>query len=446
MAHIIDSQFYKDGWGTEEMRQIFEDNTRYQRWLDIEAALARVQARLGIIPKEASIEITKKANYEIMSPERIKEDLKKSSHSLVPLLKELQRHCKGDTGEYIHYGPTTQDIEDTGAILEIKDACHIIENDLKEILSELASLAQEYKELPMAGRTHNQQGLPITLGLKFAIWLTEVKRHVERLEEMKKRLFTGLLHGGTGTMAAFGEQAFTIIDQVMEELDLQVPIVGWATARDNLAEFINLLGLIAATMGKIGNEIYQLSRTEIGELMEPFTKGMIGSSTMPHKRNPELSEILVALSRIVINNTSLGLTAMVMEHERESRAWRLDWHTIPENCILIARILKSIKTLLGGLEVNVERIGENLDCLKGLLFSEALMLYFGEKVGKQTAHHLLYEAAIEAREKGIPLKDVILSHEQLKERTSSEELDEIMDYEKHIGKSKELVERALESC
>lgn len=443
MAHIIDSEFYKNGWGTEEMRLVFEDHTRYQRWLDIEAALARVQAKLKIIPKEAAEEITKKARYEILDKEKIKENLKKSSHSLVPLLKELQRNCKNSTGEFIHYGPTTQDIEDTGTILEIKDACEIIEQDLKVISSLLVDLAEKYKELPMAGRTHNQQGLPITLGLKFAIWLAEVKRNLERLVEMKKRLFDGLLHGGTGTMAAFGEKAFEILEGVMEELDLNVPSVGWATARDNLGEYVNLLGLIAATMGKIGNEIYQLSRTEIGELNEPSHKGKIGSSTMPHKRNPESSEMLVALARIVINNTTLGLTAMMMEHERESMSWRLDWHTIPENSILISRILKSIIHILGGLEVNESRISENLDCLKGLLFSETLMLHFGKKVGKQTAHHLLYEAAIEARENNLPLKDVILNNDKLRTYTSSKELDEIMDYQKYIGKSRELVERAI---
>lgn len=444
MAHIIDSEFYKNGWGTKEMRDVFDDRKRYQRWLDIEVALANAQANLGIIPKYAAKEISKNAKLELLDLENIKRDLKKTGHSLVPLLKEVQSVCNGDAGEYIHYGPTTQDIEDTGVALEIKDAYKIILRDLYAIEKKIIDLAEKYKNLPMAGRTHNQQGLPITLGLKFATWAAEIRRDIERMKDIKKRIFVGMLHGGTGTMAGLGEKAFETIDLVMQDLGLEVPEIGWGSSRDYFTEYILVTGMVGATFGKIANEIYQLSRTEIGELQEPLTKGYIGSSTMPHKRNAETSEFVVAISRIVINNCSLALQSMISEHERDTRSWRLDWHTIPENSILVAKILEDCKYVLGGLDINTKKISENLNLLKGMLFSEAIMLYLGKKVGKQTAHQLIHDAIINAKDKDISFKNILLNHKEIQKYITEEELNNIMDYNKHIGKSVNLVKKVIE--
>jgi len=443
MAHIIDSEFYKDGWGTKEMRDVFDDRKRYQRWLDVEVALANAQAKLGIIPKYAAKEISKNAKLELLNLENIKRDLKKTGHSLVPLLKEVQRVCNGDAGEYIHYGPTTQDIEDTGAALEIKDAYKIILRDLYIIEKLILELAEKYKNLPMAGRTHNQQGLPITLGLKFATWAAEIRRDIERMKDIKKRIFVGMLHGGTGTMAGLGEKAFETIDLVMQDLGLEVPEIGWGSSRDYFTEYILVTGMVAATLGKISNEIYQLSRTEIGELQEPFPKDYVGSSTMPHKKNAETSEFVVAMTRIVINNCSLALQSMISEHERDTRSWRLDWHTIPENSILIAKILQANNFLLSGLEVNEKRINENLHLLKGMLFSEALMFYLGKKIGKQTAHHVIRDAVMESMTQDVSFKELLLKKSEINNNITSQELDQIMDYNKHIGKSIELVKQVV---
>lgn len=443
MAHIIDSEFYKNGWGTEEMRNVFSDRKRYQRWLDIEIVLAEVQAELGIIPSEAADEIAKKAKVELLDLDFVKEGLAQTGHSLVPLLRAVQKICDGSLGEYIHYGPTTQDIEDTGMVLEIKDAFRIIFRDLCRLEKAILELADRYKAFPMAGRTHNQQGLPITLGLKFAGWAAEVRRDIERMKDTSQRLFVGMLHGGTGTMAGLGEKAYPILEGVMERLALEVPVTGWGSSRDNFAEYQSLLGIIAGTIGRIANEIYQLSRTEILELQEPLGKHYVGSSTMPHKRNAETSEFVVAMTRVIMNNASLGLQGMIAEHERDTRSWRLDWHSIPESSIMMAKALQACTVVVEGLDINEPRISENLDMLHGMLFSEALMFHLGEKMGKQTAHHLIRDAILAANTGNKTFRELLLEDPEIGRNLTKEELDSVMDYTKHIGKSAEQVDAVI---
>src|SRR6056297_194958 len=443
MAHIIDSEFYKNGWGTEEMRAVFSDRKRFQRWLDIEVVLAEVQAELGIIPGEAAEEIAKKADIELIDIDYVKEGLVQTGHSLVPLLRAVQRVCEGSLGEYIHYGPTTQDIEDTGMALEIKDACRIIMRDLCRLEKAILELADQYKNFPMAGRTHNQQGLPITLGLKFANWGAEVRRDIERMKDARKRIFVGMLHGGTGTMAGLGEKAYPTINSVMDKLGLDVPVTGWGSSRDNFAEYQSLLGMIAGTIARIANEIFQLSRSEILELQEPLGEHYVGSSTMPHKRNAETSEFVVAMTRVVMNNSSLGLQGMMAEHERDTRSWRLDWHSIPESSIMTAKALQACTEIMEGLDINEPRITENLDMLHGMLFSEALMFYLGEKIGKQTAHHLIRDAILAANSGDRTFRELLLEDPEIGANITKEELDSVMDYSKHIGKSAEQVEAVI---
>ncbi|MDD2207674.1 MAG: adenylosuccinate lyase [Aminobacterium sp.] len=443
MSHIIDSEFYKNGWGTEEARAVFDDRKRYQRWLDIESALAKVQGKLGVIPEEAAEEIQKKAHMELLDIDAIKKGIAETGHSFVPLIKAVQNICEGNAGEYIHYGPTTQDIEDTGMVMEIRDAYHIIFRDLCRMEEILIPLAEKYKDFPMAGRTHNQQGLPITLGLKFAGWIAEVRRDIERMKHMKETLFVGMLHGGTGTMAGLGEKALETIDGVMKELDLGVPATGWGSSRDTFAEYLSVLGMIAGTIGRIANEIFQLSRTEILELQEPLGEHYVGSSTMPHKRNAETSEFVVAMARIVISNANLGLQGMISEHERDTRSWRLDWHSMPESSIMTAKMLEACNAVLAGLDINEKRISQNLDMLHGMLFSEALMFYIGKKVGKQTAHHLIRDAVMQAQNNNMKFRDILMNDPEIKKHVSSAELDAVMDYSKHIGKSVELTEQVI---
>ncbi len=435
MAHIIDHEFYKNSWGTEEMRQVFDDRLRYQRWLDIEVVLARVQAELGEIPAEAAEEIARAARVEDLDTEFIKEELVRTGHSLLPLLKAVQKRCRDNLGEYIHYGPTTQDIEDTGGVLEMKEAAKIILRDLIRLEKTVIGLAEKYRDFPMAGRTHNQQGLPITLGLKFANWAAEVRRGIERLKDIRKRVFVGMLHGGTGTMAGLGENAWEIAEKVMDRLGLELPPSGWGSARDTVAEYQVALGMLAGSLGRVANEIFQLARTEINEFQEPLGEHYVGSSTMPHKRNPEVTEFIVAMCRIVMSNVQLALQGMVSEHERDTRSWRLDWHSIPESSIMLHKALSALIFIVEGLQINEERISANLDMLHGMLFSEALMFHLGKKVGKQTAHHLIRDAILGTQHSHKNFKELLMDSPMIRENLSMSELDSIMDYSRHVGES-----------
>lgn len=444
MPHIIDSEFYGASWCTPEMRELFDDSTRYQRWLDIEVVLAAVQAELGVIPAEAAAEIKAKARVEELDTDFIKEELQKTGHSLVPLLKAVQKRCQGNLGEYIHYGPTTQDIEDTGGVLEIKAASKLLFRDLARLEKTLLELSEKYATFPMAGRTHNQQGLPITLGLKFANWAAELRRGMERVKDMRKRVFIGMLHGGTGTMAGLGEKAYPTAERVMQELGLDLPPTGWGSARDTMAEYQSVLGLLAGTIGRIANEIFQLARTEIGEFQEPLGEHYVGSSTMPHKRNPEVTEFVVAMTRVVMSNVQLGLQSMVAEHERDTRAWRLDWHSVPESSMMLHKALSALVFVVEGLCIDEERITQNLDMLHGMLFSEALMFRLGEKVGKQTAHHLIRDTILAATApKGKTFRELLFDSPDISANLSQEELTELMDYSKHIGQSERQVQDVI---
>ncbi len=435
MSHIIDNEFYGDGWSTAEMRKVFDDRARYQRWLDIEVALAEVQAGLGDIPAEAAREIAKAARIEELDIGFIKEELGKTGHSLLPLLKAVQKRCRDNLGEYIHYGPTTQDIEDTGAVLEIKDAAKILARDLIRIEKAILELAEKYRDFPMAGRTHNQQGLPITLGLKFANWAAEIRRGIERLKGIRERVFVGMMHGGTGSMAGLGEHAWEIAEQVMRKLGLGLPPTGWGSARDTVAEYQVVLGILAGSLGRVSNEIFQLARTEINEFREPLGEHYVGSSTMPHKRNPEVTEFIVAMCRIVMSNVQLALQAMISEHERDTRAWRIDWHSIPESSIMLHKALSALTFIVEGLEIDEKRITQNLDMLHGMLFSEALMFHLGRKVGKQTAHHLIRDAILGTKNSEKNFKELLMDSPVIRENLSLAELESIMDYSKHVGES-----------
>lgn len=443
LSHIIDSEFYRDGWGTPEMREVFDDQRRYQRWLDIEVVLAQVQAELGVIPTQAAREIEHHARVELLDLDRIKQRLAETGHSLVPLLESVQALCRDGLGEFIHYGPTAQDIEDTGTILEIRDAYRILLRDAIRLEKSVLELARRYRDLPMAGRTHNQHGLPITLGLKVANWAAELRRDIERMKGMRERLFVGMLHGGTGTMAGLGDQAQETARRVMARLDLALPPTGWGSARDIVAEYQVVIAMLAGTVGRVANEIFQLSRSEIGELQEPVGEHYIGSSTMPHKRNAETSEFVVAMARIVIANAPLALQAMISEHERDTRSWRLDWHSIPESSILCARALSATIHVLEGLEVNEERIRRNLDVLPGMLFSEALMFHLGKKLGKQTAHRLIRDAVMQSGGSERSLREILLAEPTLGKHLTPDELDAMMDYSQHTGQAAEQVESVI---
>src|SRR5688572_773120 len=376
---VFDDALLKHLWSTDELRAIFNDANRVQKWYDVEAALALEQAALGIIPKEAAQEIAKNARIEKVDLEAIGAGIRRIKHPLLPALEALQHLCKPELGEYIHFGPTTQDILDTGTVLQVKDAHAAFLRDMKAIGKALAKLAAKHKATPMAGRSHGVQALPITFGHKAAIWLSEMGRNYERMRELEKRVFVGGMVGAVGTQASFGPQAPELEQRVMKRLSLGVADINWQPARDRFAEYVCTLAITGATLGKIANEIVNLEHTEIGEVYEPFSEGKIGSSTMPHKRNPSTCEAVVGVSRALRYNAALMLECMIIEHERDGSSWRAEWKALPESCLMAGGLLAMMRYVLGGLTVDAKRMRENLDKLGGFLLSERVMFELSEK-------------------------------------------------------------------
>ena len=437
-SHITDSRFYSSGYATPEVKRIFCDLYRYQRWLDVEAVLAVTQASLAIIPDSAARDISSNADIRKLDLETVKRELESTSHSLLPLLNALAVKCRKSSRGYIHYGATTQDIQDTAQVLEIRDVLLIVHRDLVSIMRRLAALVEHFKDVVTVGRTHTQDALPMTLGLKMAVWLDELARHLERLEETRKRILVSQLFGGVGTMDSFGPMAPQLLERFSRSLELKPPDTPWHNSRDRFSEFLNLLALICGTLAKIAEEIRGLSRSSLGEMEEPFHHGKIGSSTMPHKRNPEMCEQVAVLAKLVRAQAGLGMECLINEHERDYRAVRVEWAAITDSCQYTCSALSQMKFILNELVVHTDRIRDNVKNAAPLICSEALMFYIGEKMGKDRAHQLIYEAAMEAAEKRGEFLDILFKKEGIASSYSKEEIRAIISPESHVGFSERL--------
>lgn len=440
---MINSRIFGDWFGSAQMREIFTDEYRLQCWLDVEAALARVQAKLGMIPEEAAEEISAKAKVTNLHLEEFKKEADRTVHPLMPLIWGLQRVCRKEYGEYIHWGATTQDIMDTGMVLQIKEAAGLIFEELKEIEQILKDLAQRHRFTLMPGRTHGQHALPITFGFKVAVWLAEVRRHLQRWAESRSRVLVGNLSGAVGTHAAMGSLGIKVQEGVLEELGLGKPEITWHSARDRISEFITLLAAICATLGKIAKEVINLQKTEVGELAEPFVLGKIGSSTMPQKRNPHLGETVLALSKMARYQAALALEVMVQEHERDMASWMVEWEMVPQVCIYTSGILKHSRLILQDLVVNEKRMRTNLDILRGLILAEPVMFALAQKVGHRAAHQIVYEIAMKAYEENLAFKDALLADERVAQYLRPEKIDELLDPEKYTGLCQEIVDNIV---
>jgi adenylosuccinate lyase len=442
-SHIVDSRFYSSGYTTQEARKIFCDKYRYQRWLDIEAALASAQADLGIIPEWAAEAINEKAHIRYLDLGAIKEGIRVTCHSLIPLLSAWREVCNNAAREFINFGATTQDIQDTAQALEIRDVLNIVERDLRIIIQQLIELADRYVDLVIIGRTHTQHALSMTMGLKMAVWLDEVWRDYERLMDCRERVLVSQLFGGVGTMDAFSEKALELLSRFSQRLGLKAPLTAWHVSRDRGAEFLSTMAMVSGTLARIANEIRSLARSETGEMEEPFHMGKIGSSTMPHKRNPEMCEQVVVLARLIKSNAGLGFEGMINEHERDYRAVRLEWVTITDTSLFICGLLSLMKAIMKDLIVHEHRARKNVENAATLISTEALMFYLGETIGKETAHRIIYEAAMEAKETGQPLMDLLMNHYKISGKFERKDLEQVVDPAKHIGMSRELTYRAI---
>jgi adenylosuccinate lyase len=440
---VFDSILLRDSWSTAELRRVFSDENRVQKWYEVEAMLASEQAAFGILPREAAGEIMRNARVEKVDLAEIARAMGEAKHPLVPALRALQKLCKPELGEWLHYGPTTQDILDTGMALQLKEAHAIVLRDLRAVGRALYGLAERHRATPMAGRTHGVQALPITFGHKCAIWLREVSRHRERLAEAEKRVFVGSLVGAVGTMASFGPKAVELEAAVMRRLGLAQADISWHPARDRFAEYASILGLVVGTLTKIATEVFHLQATEVDELEEPFNPGKVGSSTMPHKRNPSLCETMITVGRTLRYDVAIMQEALVQTHERESAVWKLEWKALPEICMGLGLLLSLGRQVLEHLVVKPARMRENLDRLGGLLLSERVMFFLGEKLGKQTAHEVVYEAAMSAQEQGATLEAALARDPRVTGAATSAELAGLLDPTTYLGLAPELVDRAL---
>lgn len=440
-SHVLASAILGDMYGTPELKQVFSDRNMLQCWLDVEAALARAQAAVGLIPQSAAGEITRQARAELLDMAAIKQGINQTTHELVPVIRQLAALCQGDAGRYVHWGATTQDITDTGLVLQVKAAHAIIRRDLQALARALQALARRERDTLMAGRTHGQHATPITFGFKVAVWLAEVRRHLARLDECGPRVLVGQFAGAAGTLASVEKHGLEIQRRLMAELGLGVPEICWHAARDSLAEFVAVLALIATTMGKMAHEVILLQKTEVAEVEEPFRPGKVGSSTMPHKRNPMLCEGIMAEARLARGLLPALLSAMEAEHERDWAAVHLEWAGVPEAAILTGGTVAHMVQVFEGLVVHRERMLANVELLHGLNLSEAVMLRLGEYLGRQAAHDLVYEAAMAAVEQGRPLAELLLADPRAARHLTPADLEALLRPEAYTGLAGYFVDR-----
>lgn len=440
---VFDMTTMQHLWSTPELRMIFSESSRLQKWLDFEVALAKTQARLGIIPQDAADAITAAGKIENFDIKAIAAEIRRIKHTLMPVLKEYQKHLPREASEYLHYGATTQDVVDTGVILQIKEAHVEFTRYLGQIGAELIRLSVAHRDQIMVGRTHGVQALPITFGHKCAIWLDEMSRHAERLDQCARRSFAVMMVGAVGTQASYGPQAHSIEQGVASELGLASTDISWAPARDRIAEYLTVLALLTGTLGKIGNELFNMQRNEFAEIEEAFSEGKLGSSTMPHKRNPVAAENVAMLSRSVRYSAAMMLEAMVQEHERDGIAWKSEWKAVPEACLVTGAILFQTKMLLKGMRVRPDVMARNVDTMKGYLLSERVMLDLGERVGKNTAHDWLYEASMAGIEKGQSFGEALRAHEHIAGTYSDEQIAELTDPAGYLGEVGASIDRVV---
>src|SRR3989454_1761899 len=423
------------------VRALFTEAARFQSWLDVEAALAQAQAELGVIPDGAAREIVRKAHLKYLDLAAVRAGLAKTGHPLVPLVWALDRACEGDAGGYVHWGATTQNVTQTGLVLQVRRAHDIFLRQLASILRAMADLAERTKDMLLPGRTHGQHAVPATFGFKVAVWIDELCRHVERLQGCEGRVFVAMLGGGAGTLASLGEIGLTTQEKMAARLGMGVMTVPARTIGDHQAEYVTLLGLLAATGSKIGHEIYTLMKQEFGEVEEPVPPGTVGSSTMPQKRNPKLSQDIIAAAAQIRALVPLALEAMQTEHEADRTTSIMMGRALVQACELTGDMLQRMISLFDGLQVFPERMRQNLDLSGGLIMAEALMLELGKQIGRQRAHDAVYDAAQATVTQSRPFRELLAEDPHVSARLTTPQVDALLDPARYTGLCRQFAER-----
>jgi 3-carboxy-cis,cis-muconate cycloisomerase len=442
-SHPIDYEINPNVFSTSEIARIFDEKARYQRWLDFEAALAKVQGEMGVIPRKAAEEIVRKAKLEHLGIESVREAYLHSRNSLMPLISGLRKACADGHGEYVHYGVTTQDVLDTAQVLEVRETLKVVYRDLRALEEVCLVLAERHRSTPMVARTHGQQALPTTFGLKVVIWLSEIRRHIERIKWLFGNLAFGQLGGAVGTMAALGPQAMEIANRTLDILDLKHSKVAWHNSRDNIGELASIFSLLTTTLAKMANEIFQLQKTEIGELRESLPERTVSSTTMPHKQNPVICQRIEVLTRHVRYLTGVIVESMVHEHERDARSLWAEWLAVPQLCIYTGGALKYMLDVMSGLEVHTDRMLKNLHLQKAQIVSEWLVFRLSGAMGKMKALEKLQKLSKKSADIGSSLKDTVVNDPEVGGLLTPEDLTYLDHPEKYIGHAVDIVDYAI---
>jgi len=429
-----------------DIASIFTEETKLKNWLKIEAVLATVNAQLNIIPSKAAEEINKKANLNYVKLDRVKEIDDEIHHDLMAMVKALTEQCEGDAGKFIHLGATSYDIEDTATALQLRNALTYIKKSLMELLMVIVKIAEEKKNLVCIGRTHGQHAIPTTYGMRFGVWAYEISRHLDRLEQTLKRISFGKMSGAVGTMASFGEKGIKLQTKLMQLLNLNaVLIANQIIQRDRHAEVIILTSLIGQSIAKIAREFRILQRNEIAEMFEPFKKSQVGSSTMPHKRNPHKSERICSLARVLKSNVIPALDNIILEDERDLTNSANERIIFAENFILLDYIIQQMISILQGVEFNEINIEKNLNLTKGACLSEKIMLELVNRgIGRQEGHEILRKAVMHAINENKLLEEMLINNPKINEKFSEKELKDLLDPHLYTGLAEAQIDHLIE--
>ena len=444
-ATIIDSAIFGNIFSTAAMRRIWSDENRTRKYLDIEAALARVQGRLGIIPAEAAEEIVSNCVFEKIDMAKLAEQTQRIGYPILGVVSQINALCRDKLGEYCHWGATTQDITDTATVLQMREALDLVDSELIAISAAMADLAARHRDTPMIGRSNLQQAVPITFGYKIAGLLSAIERHRERLAQLRPRVLVGEFAGASGTLASLAQGGLETQAGLMQELGLGQPDIAWHTIRDNIAEAGCFLGLVTGTLGKFSTDVKLMMQTEVGEVYEPFAHGRGSSSTMPQKRNPISSCYIHACISVVRQQVAALLDANVADHERSTGPWEIEWIVLPEMFCLTAGALAQSRFVLEGLEVDTARMRANLDLTNGLVVSEAVMMGLGPYLGREYAHDLVYDICRVAIKDQRPLLDLLVENAEISRHLDRAALASLCDPANYLGLSGEMVDRVLRS-
>ena len=428
-----------------ELADLFTEDKKLEYWLKVEAVLAKAHAKLGNIPLDAAEEIYKKANLNYVKLNRVKEIDNEIHHDLMAMVKALSEQCEGSAGKYVHLGATSYDIEDTATALQLREALTNISKSLRKLLIVLIKVVEDKKRLVCIGRTHGQHAIPTTYGMRFSIWAYEIDRHFDRLKETLNRISYGKMSGAVGTMASFGEKGIEIQKFIMKELDLHPALItNQIIQRDRHAEVIFLTTLIGQSLAKISRQFRVLQRNEIAEMFEPFKKSQVGSSTMPHKRNPHKSERICSLARVLKSNIIPALDNIVLEDERDLTNSANERIIFAENFILLDYMIIQLTSIIEEVEFDEIKIEENLNLTKGAVLSEKIMVNLVEKgIGRQEGHEILRNAAIKAKKENRFLKEILMENPKIKEVFTKTEIDDLLNPHKYLGKAVEQTENIL---